>query len=297
LPTHNALSYERFAAAADELVASGTKTNRLSYRMLRDKVGGSNSTIEKYLRTYRASHPEPDLHATIPSDLLTAIQSAIARERTAVLGECAEQLAFEQKQKIELHADLSSAEDALERRDVDMAQLATDRDSARGQCAQLLEQVSTLREELTIVLQQAESAKRQADVAQSQLDVFKGSVEELREQTEARLSIMRSDLSAYTAQLKEANCHAKDAEVKLADARAHLEAERTANNALNERLAQAVDSLQSHQAQSVKAAVDAATVNALKQQLAVLQRENTTLQTLVRTLAAPRINQKEPAES
>lgn len=297
MPSHNALTYDRFAAGADELVASGVKPSRLTYRMLREKVGGSNSTIEKYLKAYLDSRPNSDLHKSIPPELVMTVTSVLARERSAAQSEFAEQLAFVEKQKDELLADLSGAEEVVEERTKQLVELATERDSARGQCAQLLDQLASVKEELSAALQQLEFVKHQASAGQSQLDVSKGTVEELRTQTEARLSAMRSELSAYATQSKDANRHAKEVEVKLAEARVHLEAERTARITLNERLCLTEAALQNHQTQAVKAAVDAAQVSSLKQQLALVQRGNATLEALVKTLVTPEQHQTAPAES
>lgn len=287
MPTHNALSYERFTAAADELVTAGTKPSLLTQRMMRDKVGGSFSTIVSYLKTYKDAHPELVPHPNLPPEILSAIQAALTRERNTVRGECADQLTFLQQQHDELGDELAAAEEMLERRGDESLQLASERDSARGQVSQLLEQVHALKADLARAQQRADAAQQHASMAQSQVDVAKGSLAELREQTESRLSAMRSELNGRAAEVAELLRSARSTEVQLAEARALLEAERAARAALDERLAQAEDSLRSHQTQAITSAVATAEVGSLTQQLVGLQRENATLQALVQTVVVP----------
>lgn len=287
MPTHNALSYERFTAAADELVAAGTKPSLLTQRMLRDKVGGSFSTIVGYLKTYKDAHPELVPHPNLPPELLSSIQTVLTRERNAVRGECANQLTFLQQQNDELTADLAAAEVALERHSVESQQLATARDSALGQVSQLLEQVHDLKAELASAQHRSQAALRQANAAQSQTDVAQGSLVELRQQTEAQLTAMRAELSGRAVEVAELHQSTRVTEVQLAEARALLEAERAARAALDERLAQAEDSLRSHQTQAITSAVATAEVSSLTQQLVGLQRENATLQALVQSVVVP----------
>lgn len=296
MPTHNKLTYERFAAGADELVAAGTKPSRLTYRMLREKVGGSFTTIEGFLNTYRQSHPEVEVDRSIPPDLHAALRAALARQRVEVEQAFAEQLSFEKRLNSELHDGLLSAEERLERLDEELQRRTTERDSSLGQCTEVQAQVHALKEELTDALQRAEDVSRDALVAQSQLDVAKGSDKEFREQAEARLSSLRKELTCVTGQLKEANGQTKEAEVKLAEVRAHLEAEREAKAALKDQLSQTIASLQRHHAESVKAAVDAAEVESLRAQLSVVERGNNTLQKLLQSLDAVKLQHDVPVD-
>ena len=198
MPRTPTIEYEDVAAAADALVAEGQSP---TIRRLRERLGtGSDTTIHRHLKAYRAAQAPAERPATVvPDEVIRSISAALdrhaaaqsaemqqaateARDEVDAIAETAERVEAERDEALEraekAEAGQSEALARAEKAEAEVERLMGERDKAQ---AALDEQ----RQALADTRAQAESAVSERDSLREQVDGLRqeaAAAKELRDQ-------------------------------------------------------------------------------------------------------------------
>ena len=262
---NGSLTYEAVEQAANELRGAGVSP---TVRLLVEKVGGSNTTVLKYLTAWKAANP-PAKHQVreMPLDIVVAVESALNRAEAAARSEI-------QTQLVEMQAtlkDISAENEDLQERNAGLVEanagIASERDTLKGQLAEQTTELRGLREAVSREQAAAEAARVELAKAQLLVDGADTRVAEIQErERETRHELVR--VQAEFTSLRESRA---SAEQRAAVVEAQLEAERGAREASEARLTALQQDLQMLTASVGRAAAAEATAAELRSTVGMLQ--------------------------
>lgn len=261
----DSVTYELVEQAANELRGAGVTP---TVRLVRDKVGGSNTTILRHLNAWKAANP-PARHQVreIPIEVVTALESALNRVESTARAEV-------QAQLVEIQGtleDITGENEDLQERNAELheqnAVLTSERDTLKGHVAEQAIELKTLRE--TVAREQAAAEAARVEQAKAQLRV-EGADARLAEYQE-RERALREQLAAAQAELGAMRDGRAAAERTAAVNAAQLEAERAAHANLGTRLADLQRDLHAASEGAARASANEASASELRSTVAMLQ--------------------------
>lgn len=259
------VTYEAVEQAANELRGAGLVP---TVRVLREKVGGSNTTVLKHLTAWKAANPPAKHQAReIPIEIVAAVESALNRAEAAARSEI-------QAQLVEMQAtleDISAENEDLQDRNSGLidanAGVTSERDTLKGQLAEQTTELQALREAVSREQAAAEAARVELAKAQLRVDGADTRVAEIQErERETRQELLR--VQGEFGSLREARA---SAEQRAAVLEAQLDGERGARQASEARLTALQQDLQAVTASVGKAAAAEATAAELRSTVGMLQ--------------------------
>ena len=266
------ISYEAFEQAADELVRGGKKPSQLTVVTMREKVGGSNTTIMKFLAVYRAARPEPRVVLKeLPENVVASLRTAFEDVATQARQEPDERLVTAEANLATMTTENEALEAQLAELQEAVRALATERDTLTGQRDQQAAEIEALKADVAGVSEKAAAAERELSVARSQVEAGNGRMAELREQSREQLNRVDGELTAARERVEQLMTSLRAAENSAAVAGAQLEAEHQAKAGVDKHLSDLQIVVKSLEGAAGRAAAAEATNEALRKTVAALE--------------------------
>jgi chromosome segregation ATPase len=259
------VTFEAVEQAANELRGAGVLP---TVRLLREKVGGSNTTVLRHFTAWKAANP-PARHQPreIPIEIVAAVESALARAEAAARAEIQAQLVEVQTTLDDVTRENEYLQDQAASLQAAKTALTTERDTLRGQLAEQVAEMQSLRESLAREQAAAEAARVGQAKAQLLVD---GATSRISEQQEREREV-RQELARLQDQAAAARDARAVSEQRAAVAEAQLAAERTERQASEARLELIQRDVQALTASVGKAAAAEATALELRSTVGMLQ--------------------------
>lgn len=214
-----AVTYEQVRAAAETIVANGTKP---AARLIRQMLGnvGSMGTISKFLQQWRASQQDQPVSVRMLPPVLQQVILSFADEEAA---RCRTQIAAELVDCRQELADLAEENEKqveiVGRQRDQIENLTTEKSVMDGRLAQLHAELTAARNDVIEERRQAELARTEVAKMQLRLDALASLPDDLRqaradleaqrqacvraEQTAAVLDAQKSELERRLAEIKD----------------------------------------------------------------------------------------------
>ena len=182
------VTYSSFIKAANEIKEEGQQP---SVRLIRLKVGGSNSTILDYLRRW---HSETALSASVDHQLSEPLKEALLTEFGRVTQSLREKLQAEINQERQQNKEIGELLAEAETRCAEIETRAnTDREQSAAAILKLEKQLAAANERAAELQRQADKAAQKAD---KEIADLQGKVGQLREEAH------QSQIKAAVAETK-----------------------------------------------------------------------------------------------
>lgn len=273
--TNPDVTFEAVERVSNALVAEGL---RPTVRAVRERLGGSNSTLVRHLRSWNEARDTVQRQPRdLPGELVLAVRRALAEAEQASRAEAVMQLEATQQTVDELLQENGALERRLEAMELDLSQVRTERDGQKGKLEQAAEERTMMAGELLGERQRSMAAQADLAKARVRVELSEATLAELRERENA----LRQDLARASTEALELRALLAAEQVSKAGIAAQLASEQ-ASLVASEARVQELARLQDGQAglASRAAAAEAALVE--------LRSVVETLRSLVR--------QPEPAE-
>ena len=259
------ITYDSVEQAANELRGAGITP---TVRLVRQKVGGSNTTILRHLNVWKAANP-PARHQVreIPAELVSALETTLGRIEATARAEIQGQLVDAQNTL----DDVTGENEELQERNAELqgqnSSLASERDRLKGQVAEQASELQSLRDAVAREQAAAEGARVEQAKAQLRVEGADARLTELAERERA----LRSELTTAQAEHTSTRDARVLAERDAAVNRAQLEAERGVRAAAESRIAELQSELQAAAPATGRAAAAEASTTELRATVAMLQ--------------------------
>lgn len=227
------LDREEVFEAANQLTMEGKKVTALA---LRDALGGSLTTIYKYLAEWEANHPAAR-SAAASTEIPPGVQNALSAVWRSLSQEAAREIAEAKEQAAQ---EIKAAQEKFSEAVVSIADLETERDAANEQIEALNTQVTALQAELQklshelttqttaaselrnqVTSQQAELERLHAELAeerkshQDEIKRLTGVHEAAQRQTTDEIKTLKSTLSDAQTKMQKLEMDKADAVGRL----------------------------------------------------------------------------------
>jgi ribosome-associated translation inhibitor RaiA len=185
------VTYANFIKAANELKEEGLQP---SVRLVRLKIGGSNSTLLEYLRRW---HSDTALSASVDQQISDPLKDALLMEFGRVTQSLREKFQVEVNQERQQNKEVCELLAETESRCVEIeAKAHADREQAAAAILKLEKQLSAANERAAELQRQAEKATQKADKEISELEKKVGQLREEAHQAQIKAAIAETKVAA-----------------------------------------------------------------------------------------------------
>jgi colicin import membrane protein len=264
--SHQDVTYEAVEKACAAIIGQGV---RPTVRAVRERLGGSNSTLVRHLRSWNEARATLERQPQdLPAELLTTLRRCISAAEDAARAGAQEQVAAAQQTVDDLLRDNEELGGRLADSDAALAAVRSERDSARGQFEAVGAEREAARRELEGL--QASTLALQAELtrAVARLDGSQAALVESR----AREADARQEAERARRERNDVADRLKAEEVGTAGLNAQLAAERAAHAQVQGALQAAQASLEEQRPMACRVAAAEATAAELRSTVEMLQR-------------------------
>lgn len=278
MAARNRVEYKDFERVVNEFVGAGTPLNRITLKMLIDRLGGSNSTHIAYRERYIREHQQPALQPQLPGTISAAILAFGDQRAETVRAELAAEFAQERESTQGLMAELKQVEQDLAVANARIQDLATKNATLEGQASQQAAELAELKQNHAQLTERATTLERDLHVAQAEVQGSNGRVEEIRAAADRQVQRLREELQQAREEARASQLRAAEAEKAQVAADARLEGERHNCQSLQARVSELQETVARLEGDALRAvAADAAAaglrdnVKVLSETLAILK--------------------------
>jgi chromosome segregation ATPase len=185
------VTYAAVAKAANELKAEGQQP---SVRLVRLKVGGSNSTVLEHMQRWRA---ETTLATSVDAQISESLKNALLVEFGQVTKSLREELQAEINQERQQNKEICELMSETESRCVEIeANAHADREQAAAAILKLEKQLSAANERAAELQRQADKAAQKADKEIAELQERVGQLQQEAHQAQIKAAVAETKVAA-----------------------------------------------------------------------------------------------------
>lgn len=185
------VTYANFIKAANELKEEGQQP---SVRLVRLKIGGSNSTLLEYLRRW---HSDTALAASVDQQISDPLKDALLAEFGRVTQSLREKFQAEINQERQQNKEICELLAEAESRCAEIeAKAHSDREQAAAAILKLEKQLSAANERAAELQRQADKAAQKADKEISELEEKVGRLREEAHQAQIKAAVAETKVAA-----------------------------------------------------------------------------------------------------